>query len=42
MLNIMKACLAKEVKRWDIIKEYGEYLHELVMDNIRSYWDKNY
>ncbi len=39
MLNTMKACLSKDPKRWDIVKEYGDYFHERIIDFVRDFWD---
>jgi hypothetical protein len=38
----MRACKVKKEKRFDIIKIYGDYLHEYIADLIREFWDKHY
>ena len=39
MHKILNACLAKEPKRTDIIKEYIDYYHEKVCDELTKFWD---
>ena len=38
----MEACLYKDPVRNDIIKEYSDYLHEKICEDIKTFWDKNY
>lgn len=38
----MEACLFKEPVRNDIIKEYTDYLHEKICEDLKNYWDKNH
>ncbi len=38
----MTACLAKEIKRTDIIREYTDYLHEQICNDLREFWDLNH
>lgn len=38
----MNACLAKEPKRMDIIKEYIEYYHEKICSELTLFWDLYY
>lgn len=38
----MNACLAKEPKRTDIIKEYIDYYHEKICFELTSFWDQYY
>lgn len=33
LLNILEACLAKEIKRTDLIKEYIDYFHSEILTN---------
>lgn len=35
----MMACLAKEPKRTDIIKEYIDYYHERICLELTLFWD---
>lgn len=36
----MNACMAKEPKRTDIIKEYIEYFHEKICKDLTDFWDE--
>lgn len=38
----MNACLAKDPKRTDIIKEYIDYYHEKICFELTSFWDIYY
>lgn len=38
----MNACLVKEPKRTDIIKEYIDYYHERICVYLTQFWDEYY
>jgi len=38
----MNACLAKDPKRTDIIKEYIDYFHEKICQELTLFWDSYY
>lgn len=38
----MTACLAKDPKRTDIIKEYINQLHEIICNRLTKFWDYYY
>lgn len=38
----MDACMAKNPKREDLIKEYSSYLHEIICDTLKDIWDKSH
>ncbi|KAL4438805.1 hypothetical protein ABPG74_013478 [Tetrahymena malaccensis] len=42
MKNTLEACLHKEPPRQDIIKEYSEYLHEKILQDIKQFWDQHH
>ncbi|KAL4471109.1 hypothetical protein ABPG72_006490 [Tetrahymena utriculariae] len=42
MKNTLEACLHKEPPRQDIIKEYSEYLHEKILQEIKQFWDQHH
>lgn len=41
-LDTLNACLAKEQKRTDIIKEYIDYFHEQICSELTVFWEKYY
>ncbi|KAL4465713.1 hypothetical protein ABPG72_012395 [Tetrahymena utriculariae] len=42
MLDVMNACLAKQPKREDLIKEYTDYLHEYICNLLREFWEQKF
>ncbi|KAL4426634.1 hypothetical protein ABPG74_018712 [Tetrahymena malaccensis] len=42
MLDVMNACLAKQPKREDLIKEYTDYLHEYICNLLREFWEEKF